>query len=87
MLLADAQDAALNFRESVGERLGKANEEAAARLMQEVLRAEAACTKYMEDRLEVCRTIRPEADRVLALLQNEKARAQSLVRTTSWLNS
>ena len=48
--------------------------------MQNVCRAEAALKSFMDERLALLQGAKAEADRALARLQREHARAQALVR-------
>lgn len=57
-----------------------ADQEEAARVMQEVLRVAAAARCYVAGRVAFAKGIRAASEEVLARLQRATARAQSLVR-------
>lgn len=79
VLLAGATDEVLAFKDHMEPRY-PGNQEEAARLMQNVLRVQAATNTYMADRTAALKEAKEEAGRVLARIQQETARAQALVR-------
>ena len=82
VLPPDAADAALECADADVPQHLAADDEETARLMQDVLKADAAAGSYLAARSAALKEARAEADRALACMQEQKARAQALVRGT-----
>lgn len=61
------------------------NEEGPTGWMQDVLRKRAAASSYMAERTAALKEAKVDVDKALAFLQQQKARAQALVRGASHL--
>ena len=87
VLPPDAADAALECADADVPQHLAADDEETARLMQDVLKADAAASSYLADRSTALKEARAEADRALACMQQQKARAQALVGGTAlWMH-